>query len=351
MIKVLVVDDSAFSRKIITKILESIPDVHVVDTATDGQDAIKKTVRLRPDLITLDLEMPLMNGFSFLRWLMNNIPTPVIVVSSQEAHENVFRALDYGALDFVVKPVRRASIELEEIRADLINKVMATPLLAVGRLKERSGQLAAERTVSAQSIIPKEPPLLVAIAASTGGPPAMQSIIKALPANFEVPLFVAQHMPSGFTSLFAERLDKCTALTVMEASDGLHVRPQHVYIAPGGKHMTVEKEGAKFVVRIHPRAAYQARYIPSGNALFESLADQVESRCIAAILTGMGDDGKEGMVRVKEKGGTTIAESRSTAIIFGMPQEAIKAGVVDYVLPLPEIALALYRLTARTQRR
>ncbi len=201
-----------------------------------------------------------------------------------------------------------------------------------------------------QSFIPKEPPLLIGIAASTGGPPAIQVILKALPPDFEVPLFVAQHMPSGFTSLFAERLNKCTDLTVTEAFDGQPVQSRHVYIAPGGKHLTVEKHGARFVVRVHPRAAFQARYIPSGDILFSSFAGQAESRCIAAILTGMGDDGKAGMIRVKEKGGTTIAESRSTAIIFGMPQEAIKAGVVDYVLPLPEIAQALASLTTKAQR-
>lgn len=350
MIKVLVVDDSAFSRKIVTKILESIPGVQVVDTATDGQDALKKTVRLRPNLITLDLEMPVMNGFTFLRWLMQNIPTPVIIVSAQEADENVFRALDYGALDFVIKPVRHASIELEEIRADLIAKVTSLPSITnKDRLKHRREKPVLEphrlKTISHQRA-----PQLIGIAASTGGPPAIQTILKGLAPVFEVPILIAQHMPPGFTSLFADRLNKVSALTVIEAADGETLKSRHVYISPGGKHLTVEKRGRGYACRVHARAAYEARFTPSGDVLFESMADQADARCIATVLTGMGDDGKLGMIRVKEKQGVTIAESEETAVIFGMPQEAIKAGVVDYVLPLHEIALALGSLTNKAER-
>jgi len=347
MIKVLVVDDSAFSRKVIARILETIPEVRVVDTATDGQDALKKTLRLRPDLITLDLEMPVMNGFTFLRWLMQNIPTPVIVVSSQEADENVFRALDHGAVDFVIKPVRHASMELQEIQTDLVEKVLATPLLKnKNRMKDRA---VSREKVSPKlgTSLPLQTPNVIAITSSTGGPPAIQTVLQALPLEFGIPILIAQHMPAGFTSLFAERLNKMTNLTVEEARDGETIRPGHVYISPGGKHLTIEKRGHRFAARVHARSTFQTRYSPSGNVLFESCAAEAEARCIAAVLTGMGDDGKEGMIRVKAKGGITIAESEETAIIFGMPQEAIKAGVVDYVLPLQEIPLALSSLTIK----
>lgn len=337
MIKVLVVDDSAFSRRVITKILESIPGVEVIDTATDGQDALKKTMRHRPDLITLDLEMPLMDGFTFLRWIMSSIPTPVIVVSAQEADENVFRAMDYGAVDFVVKPTRYASTQLEDIKADLIEKVLAVPLLAMKKVKERmESQAAAVKEPTARSA-PTERPRIIGIASSTGGPPAIQSILSEIPRNFDVPILIAQHMPGSFTALFAERLNKYTPLHVKEARDEDLIMPGEVYVAPGGKHLSIERRGTRFVTRLKHRDI-DPRYTPSANVLLRSIAMEAEARSVGLVLTGMGDDGKEGMKLIKDKGGITIAESDKTAIIFGMPQEAIKAGIVDFILPLHEIA-------------
>jgi len=337
------VDDSAFSRRIISKILESIPDVNVVDTATDGQDALKKTVKLRPDLITLDLEMPLMDGFTFLRWLMANMPTPVIVVSSQEADENVFRALDQGAIDFVVKPTRQASIELEQIRNDLVQKVLAIPLMAMQQIRQRVEDENVELRRKFEALVPQRAPLLLGIASSTGGPPAIQTIVKGLPSQFPVPILVAQHMPAGFTALFAERLNKYTELTVQEAKDGQSLEANNVYIAPGGNHLTVERAGQKLRARVTGRVP-DFRYTPSADFLFQTMANAAEERTIGAVLTGMGDDGKVGLIRIKRKGGVTLAESERTAIVFGMPQEAIAAGVVDYVLPLHEFALAFVAL-------
>ena len=337
MIKILVVDDSAFSRKIIAKILETIPGVQVVDTAVDGQDALKKTMRHRPDLITLDLEMPIMDGFTFLRWLMASIPTPVIVVSAQEADDNVFKAMDLGAVDFVVKPTRYASMQLEEIKADLIEKVLATPLMAMRQVKER---MQEQRTVIIKPpmmVTPTERPRIVGVAASTGGPPAIQAILSQLPPDFDTPVLIAQHMPQGFTSLFAERLNKCTQLHVKEAANEESVQPGYVYIAPGGLHTVLERRGNRLVLCMQHREA-DLRHCPSANLLFESIAQELEARAVGAVLTGMGDDGKEGMKKIKDRGGVTIAESDKTAIIYGMPQESIKAGIVDYVLPLHDIA-------------
>lgn len=338
MIKILVVDDSAFSRRVIAKILETIPGVQVVDTAVDGQDALKKTMRHRPDLITLDLEMPLMDGFTFLRWLMASVPTPVIVVSAQEADDNVFKAMDLGAVDFVVKPTRYASMQLEDIRADLIEKVLATPLLAMRKVKDRmEEQKTLVVKIPVAPVSPTERPRVVGVASSTGGPPAIQAILSQLPPDFDTPLVVAQHMPQGFTSLFAERLNKYTRLTVKEASDEETVQQGYVYIAPGGKHLLLERRVNRLVLCTRERDA-DPRYSPSANLLFQSIAQELESRAIGTVLTGMGDDGKEGLKRIKDRGGITIAESDKTAIIFGMPQESIKAGIVDYVLPLHEIA-------------
>ena len=337
MIKVLVVDDSAFSRRIISKILSNIPGVEVIETATDGQDALKKVMRSRPDLITLDLEMPVMDGFTFLRWVMNSMPTPVIVVSAQEADENVFKAMDLGAVDFVLKPTRYASAQLEEIKSDLVEKVLAIPLLAMQKVKERIQKQLVPDIKTHRKMATEELPKAIGIASSTGGPPAIHSILNKLPADFPVPILIAQHMPATFTALFAERLNKYTPLQVKEAEDQDLIQPGWAYVAPGGKHLSVEKRRNKLVARIISKDA-DRRYSPSANLLFQSLANELESGTIGAVLTGMGDDGKEGLKHIKDKGGITIAESEKSAIIFGMPQESIKAGVVDYILVLEEIS-------------
>jgi two-component system, chemotaxis family, protein-glutamate methylesterase/glutaminase len=340
MIRVLVVDDSAFSRKVITKILEQIPDVQVVDTATDGQDALKKVLKLNPDLITLDLEMPHMDGFTFLRWVMSSMPTAVIVVSAHEADENVFKAMDLGALDFVVKPTSHPSVELEEIKDDLINKVLAVPLLQERKTKEKMENEALRTKDLLWKAAPPKKPKVIGIASSTGGPPAIQTILQNLPEDFDVPILIAQHMPRTFTALFAERLNKHSSLQVSEGKDGEPVRPGHAYVAPGGCHMTIAKEGDSFKIAIRQREA-DVRYHPSADLLFVSIAEEAGSRSVAAVLTGMGDDGRDGMKQIKSRGGITIAESERTATIFGMPHEAICAGVVDHVLALQDIPTAL----------
>jgi two-component system, chemotaxis family, protein-glutamate methylesterase/glutaminase len=349
MIRVLVVDDSAFSRKTISKILESIPGVEVIDTAQDGQDALKKVMRLRPDLITLDLEMPTMDGFTFLRWVMTTMPTPVIVVSAQEADENVFKAMDLGAVDFVVKPTKYASVLLEDIKNDLIEKVLATPLLEMQKVKARIQAQAVKENQETQRILPDEIPKIIGIASSTGGPTAIHSILNSLPSNFPVPIVIAQHMPSAFTTLFADRLNKYTPLTVKEAEEDDLILPGRAYIAPGGKHLCIEKRSNKLYARILKKET-DLRYSPSANVLFKSIAEELKSQTVGAVLTGMGDDGKEGMKYIKDKGGITIAESEKTAIIFGMPQEAIKAGIVDYILALDDISTHLMSLCDLPQR-
>ena len=343
MIRILVVDDSAFSRRVITRILENIPDVQVADTASDGQQALTKTLRVRPDLITLDLEMPNMDGFTFLRWIMNTAPTPVIVVSSREADENVFKAMDLGAFDFVVKPTPHPSMELEEIQADLIEKVLAVPLFRQKKTKEKMETESSRLSERLAIGIPAEKPLLVAIASSTGGPPAIQTILRDLPREFDAPVVIAQHMPRTFTALFAERLNQHTALRVQEASQGEKLQPGHAYIAPGGAHLLIHRQGDSFRAEIKPRKD-GIRYQPSADLLFESIANACGPRTIGALLTGMGDDGCKGLTHMKSKRAITIAESERTAIIFGMPDVAIRAGVVDHVLPLPEIGKALKTL-------
>jgi two-component system chemotaxis response regulator CheB len=347
-INVLVVDDSAFSRQSIKDMLSGENDIEVIGIASNGIEAMTKTVRLRPDVITLDLEMPEMDGFSFLRWLMKERPTPVIIVSSYSDSKTLFKALELGAVDFIAKPSRKATMELKNIRNDLLDKIRGIQ------------DLKLEKLVVRTELISKAPGIVdigwdarkddsrcmieaVAIGASTGGPAALQIILTSLPANFPAAILITQHMPKGFTTTFAERLNRISPLQVKEAEDGDIVRSGTALICPGGYHMTVRKRNNSVRVFLK-EPGLDDRYIPSVDMLLSSSAEVYGASTIGVILTGMGNDGKEGIVEIKRKGGYTIAEAESTAIIFGMPQEAIKTGGVDRVLPLDEIPREITRM-------
>lgn len=339
MIRALVIDDSAFNRVTISRLLESSREIEVVGTAANGEEGIKQTMRLKPDLITLDLEMPVMDGFSFLRWLMASHPTPVIVVSSRATDRSVFKALELGAVEFIAKPGGAVSARLVEVQNDLVRKSLEVASASLEKVRKRSEQVPpalAEKAVAGPLAVD-----LIAIGSSTGGPPALQQIFQTLPL-MEVPIVVAQHMPGTFTKLFAERLTRLSQYRVKEAKDGEPITPRVVYIAPGGMQTTVVRDGEQLRIRVRDRRSNDL-YAPSVNKLFESAVEACGSRLIAVILTGMGDDGAEAMMRIRSKGGRTIAESESTAIVFGMPKAAIGAGAVDDVLPLPEIPAAIRR--------
>jgi len=342
MIKALVVDDSAYNRVTISRMLESQDGISVVATAANGEEAIKQVVRHQPDVITLDLEMPIMDGFSFLRWLMQNRPTAVIAVSSQASDRSVFKALDLGAIDFIAKPGGRVSPRLEEIRRDLISKVMQISELRLENVTKREGVAAGFSPPSPPEVGAPSCVDLIAIGCSTGGPPALQHLFQSLPL-LPVPIVVAQHMPPIFTRLFAERVDRLTKYNVKEATDGEHLEPGSVYIAPGGMQTEVQRAGDGLKARVVEPKSNDA-YSPSVDRLFVSASDSCGERLIAVIMTGMGDDGAAAIRRVRDRGGKTIAESADTAIIFGMPNEAIKTGAVDHILPLTEIASAIERL-------
>jgi two-component system chemotaxis response regulator CheB len=340
-IRALVIDDSAYNRVTITRMLESDPRIEVVATAVHGEDGIKQVVKHKPDVITLDLEMPVMDGFAFLRWLMVNVPTAVIAVSSRASDRSVFKALELGALDFIAKPGGRVSPRLEEIQMDLIAKVMQVAELRMENLRKRVQEevFPAPSAPFAESAVE-----LVAIGCSTGGPPALQHLFQALPL-LPIPFVVAQHMPPAFTRLFAERVNKLTPYEVKEAADGEILVPGTVYIAPGGMHTEVRRIAEGLQVRVlaaHPKDLHA----PSVDRLFKSASQAVGERLLAVVLTGMGDDGSAAVPVVRERGGKVIAESSESAIIFGMPAEAIKTGAVDDVLPLPAIPNAIRRLCA-----
>ena len=336
-IRVLVVDDSPYNRKVISEILESSEKIEVIAKAFDGEDAIRKIVAWEPDLITLDLEMPGMDGCAVLRWLMANQPIPVLVVSSKESNRSVFKALDLGAYDFVVKPSRSASPKLKELEQELLSKVLSIPALQFEKIRERV-------TAAPKMEFPPLMPLpkgehsaeIIAIAASTGGPPAVQYLLTRLPKNLLTPIIICQHMPPIFTALFAERLAAVTKKRVKEAADGEEITPQSIFIAPGGKQISVITEKNKNFVKLYDKTP-QDKFAPSANHLLHSLADHFGKNVIAVILTGMGDDGKEGSMAIHSAGGKVIAESEKSAVIYGMPREVAKSGAADFIASLEEI--------------
>lgn len=344
-IRIVVVDDSAFSRRSITKMLEGLDSVEVVGYAINGEDGIQKVIALKPDLVTLDLEMPKMDGFTLLRILTTRFSLPVIVISALSGADKVFKALELGALDFVAKPSNSASIDLLSIKEDLQKKVLqvlslnntaSRPAPAVG-----SGSQTHSETCKAPSgragVGINHAIDLVAIGSSTGGPPALQQIFSAFKQKYPFAIVVSQHMPPGFTKAFADRLDRSSLFDVKEAEDGDLVLPGSILIAPGGKNMTFEVCGGQITARI-VEPSDSDRYVPSVDVMLQSCAGIYRKRVAAIILTGMGNDGSAGVRIIKEHGGCVIAESEATAIVYGMPREAVATGVVDSCVPLDKVA-------------
>lgn len=349
-IRVVVVDDSAYNRRTISKMLEGLSDVKVVGYAADGEEGIRKIIDLKPDLITLDLEMPRMDGFTLLRIIMNACPTPIIVISSKSGQEQVFKALELGAVDFIAKPTRNISDEILRIQEDLQQKVRNVFNLNMAVIKKRdtllttdagSPESAAKKKKKGQLIAApagKGPAIdMVAIGSSTGGPPALQSIFSAYTEMLPFSVVVSQHMPAGFTKAFAERLNRSSAFEIKEAKDGDLVAKGRVLIAPGGRNLVFQVTNGEVVARVVDPSP-QDKYIPSVDAMFASLAPIYGPKLLAVVLTGMGNDGSRGIKSVKSAGGQVLAEAEESAVVFGMPREAINTGLVDKVAPLDRIA-------------
>ncbi len=333
---VLVIDDSAYNRRTITKMLESIPGVVVKGYACNGEEGLRKVFDLQPDLITLDLEMPKLNGFAFLRILMQNKPTPVIVVSARADDDNVFKALEFGAVEFVAKPTSKISPDLINIKEDLVAKVIGLARTDMDKILMRPKSEIRKAKRDSGPRVPMRSPVgisQVVIGASTGGPPALQTILSAVQARLEIGIAIAQHMPPVFTRAFAERLNKYCALDIREAKTGDIMEPGRVLIAPGGKNLTFQKSGASVTAVVSDPLNGQ-RYIPSVDVLFSSASEVFESNLLGVVLTGMGNDGARGIRDVKSRGGRTLAEAQESSVVFGMPKEAIATGCVDKVLPL-----------------
>ncbi|MCX5720180.1 MAG: chemotaxis response regulator protein-glutamate methylesterase [Nitrospirae bacterium] len=348
-IKVLVVDDSAYSRQTIKKMLETDKDIEVVGIASDGIDATAKAIRLKPDLITLDLEMPEMDGFSFLRWLMKERPTPVIIVSSYSDSKTVFKALELGAADFIAKPTKKASVEFQNIWKDLLRKVKGIRDFRMDKLSSNLRLLGKESTEKASSEESNVDLDVVAIGASTGGPAALQIVLTRLPSDFHAGIVISQHMPKGFTASLAERLNGISNVHIKEAKEGDEVEEGKVLVCPGGYHMIFHRRGQGIVTTIkEPKNT--DKYVPSVDIMMSSISENFGPRAIGVILTGMGNDGITGMLEIKKRGGYTIAESEDTAVVFGMPSEAINKGAAMKVLPISEIPVELVRIAGKKEK-
>lgn len=387
-IGVLIVDDSPFMRLTIQKILSQDPGIKVLDTARDGREGIAKLQALKPQVVTMDVEMPVMNGLQALDEIMRWQPTPVIVLSSltTEGAEATLRALDLGAFDAVVKPSGRPGADLQTLTQELIDKVKAAAGVNLARLRPGasasggsrttgaaaadiataplrtlgstagavSGAGAIKRTsapgamdaltgmgqtihVSERTLWPKHVPEIVAIGTSTGGPSALQAVLPQLPANFPVPVIVVQHMPPGFTAPLAERLNSLCALEVKEGITGEALKAAKVYIAPAGKQMQVQRRGGQLFLHIADEAPITTLYRPSVDVMFLSLAKEVGKGTLGVVMTGMGNDGLRGMRELKALEGFAIAEAEETCVVYGMPRALVEAKLADRIVPLGEI--------------
>lgn len=338
--KVLIVDDSALMRQLLTQILGSDPELEVVGTAGDPFVARDKIKALNPDVLTLDIEMPRMDGLTFLEKLMRGHPMPVIMISSltSKGADTTLRALGLGAIDYVSKPKVDVSNGTIEQAEEILAKVKAAARAKMRRasasaqpvvpLPERSYQFSATHKI-------------VAVGASTGGTEALKDLLSPLPADFPG-IVIVQHMPEAFTHQFAERLDSLCRIRVKEAQDGDHILPGHALLAPGGHHMTVVRRGTEYTVHVY-RGERVNRHIPSVDVLFSSCARNMGKNALGVLLTGMGADGARGMLEMKQAAAFNIAQDESTSVVFGMPREAILLNAVDQVLPLEQIPSALLK--------
>jgi two-component system, chemotaxis family, protein-glutamate methylesterase/glutaminase len=361
-IRVLVVDDSGFFRRRLTEILNSDPQIEVVDAAVDGKDAIAKVATCKPDVITMDIEMPVMNGIDATRQIMKTHPTPILMFSSlsYDGAQATLDALEAGATDFLPKRFDDISNDKEEARSILCSRIRTLGSAARSAPRRSPGAATAAlrqplaRPDAAGKPSTAPPPVhkpksskrfsasdydILAIGTSTGGPVALQDVLTQLPANFALPIVMVQHMPAKFTEAFANRLNQMCQINVREAKDGDALEPGLALLAPGGMQMIVEKRGGRSVVRVKEETDPMQNYKPCVNTTFESVASSIGGRVLAVILTGMGADGKEGCKALKLRGATIWAQDEATSTIYGMP--AAVADIAEQILPVKEVGKKL----------
>jgi len=355
-IRVLVVDDSAFMRKIITNILAESPEIEVIGKARSGQEAIEKVTELRPDVVTMDLEMPGLDGLHALGYIMSECPTPVIMLSGAESKQAdvTMTAFQYGAVDFILKPSGNISLDMAKIKDEIVKKVKAASSVQVHKLgfieaEKKSDNIEVkslkEKNESAKKSIFHK---IIVIGSSTGGPRALQQVIPLLPSNLHAPVLVVQHMPPGFTKSLADRLNSISRIKVREAQDGDILQSGTVYIAPGDYHMIVKQQkingDLKDVIALTKGEKVQG-VRPSIDVLLNSVAPIFGPNSLGIILTGMGSDGTDGIRKLKLAGGKVMAEDESTCVVYGMPRSIIEQKLADYILPIGKIAENITQIT------
>ncbi len=344
MIKVLIVDDSAFMRNALSNMLTSDHGIVIVGTARDGYEAIEKVQSLKPDVVTMDVEMPKMDGITALKRIMETNPVPVIMVSSltNEGAQETLHALELGAVDFIPKNLSDLSVNILRLKEILIEKVKHIGMKGIPRRWSAAGKPASITEV-VRHILPERATgerkvTLVAIGTSTGGPKALTDIIPRIPKDFPVPIVIAQHMPASFTKPFAERLNQLSAITVKEAEEGEPVRPGVALVAPGWGHMRLTRRRAIETIVTISEDRDEYLYRPSVDALTRSVAEFYPGRALGVMLTGMGNDGLQGLTAMKKGGSRIFAQNEETCVVYGMPRAVVEAGIADKVLAIEEMA-------------
>ncbi len=345
-IKVLVVDDSLFMRRMITDLIQESENIEVVATAKDGLDAINKVEQFSPDIITLDVEMPVINGIEALKAIMEKHPVPVIMLSrkTKQGTDTTIQALQLGAFDFLAKPSGGSSSDINEIKDELIDKILIANEQKEKWIKQwhHSNNRKEISTKKVERIIeyPKQTngyfDGIVAVGTSTGGPKALQEVISNIPSNFPYPILIVQHMPAGFTNSLASRLNNIAKIHVTEAIDGETIKPATAYIAPGNYHMTMKKTSDHYKINLNQKEPVRG-HRPSVDILFESLID-IRLKKVFVVMTGMGQDGTNGVKIAKNDKDILIVENEDTCVVYGMPKSAVTTGLVDVIVPLHQIA-------------
>lgn len=380
-IKVLIIDDSPFIRMTLKTILSRDPDIQVVDMARDGREGVLKLKEHKPDVVTLDVEMPVMDGLQALEEIMRWQPTPAIILSAltTEGASLTMKAFDLGAVDVVAKPTGKQGSDLNTLANDLILKVKSVAGIDPRRLLQTAGSISSSSVLSSQPLIkqqtivterqpdknfekqkdkvisyksqtwdmPKHKIDIVAIGTSTGGPTALQTVLGGLSKNIPVPIVVAQHMPPGFTASLANRLNGICSVSVKEIEDGETLKSGIAYIGQSGMQMIIERNGNNLVARISDKSPIPTLYKPSVDVMFMSLAKAVGAGVLGIVLTGMGNDGRAGMKELKAEGAYSIAESEKTCIVYGMPRSIVDAGLADRVELLSDISKLIMEFTVR----
>ncbi|MEQ1439299.1 chemotaxis response regulator protein-glutamate methylesterase [Fontimonas sp. SYSU GA230001] len=343
-IRVLVVDDSALMRSLLSELLSADPQIEVVGSAPDPYVAREKIKQLVPDVLTLDVEMPRMDGLTFLENLMRLRPMPVVMVSSLTEHgaEITLQALELGAVDFVTKPKVDLEAGLREYADELVSKIKAAARARVRNIDASAARPQAPAAPRKRMFRTTEK--LIAIGASTGGTEAIKEVLMRMPADAPA-IVIVQHIPAAFSGPFAARMDRTCAMRVSEAQDGQQIVPGHAYIAPGDWHLRVVRDGARYVCRLDQTAPVN-RHRPSVDVLLRSVADNAGTNAVGAILTGMGEDGARGLLAMRESGCRTVAQDEATSVVWGMPGAAVKLGAAEQVLPLDRIAGQLLAWTS-----